>query len=399
MLLGKKIYADHSATTPVREEVVEVMSHVLKEDFGNPSSIHCLGRNAKKHLTEARKNIASVINAREEEIFFTSSGTEANNAVIFGIERLVDNKGLNKDKHIVATKIEHSAVKVPLEYLEKKGWKVSWLNVDSEGFINVDQLSSSIRERTALVSIIHANNEIGVIQDLKKISAMCKDYGVLFHSDAIQSFCKVPIDVQKLQIDFMSFSGHKIYGPKGVGALFIRSPNMLPPLILGGGQENNFRSGTENLPGIVGFGVAAKFLSSEMHAYSSNLGKLQIELIERLKTFQKDGNFIFTGPSREKYLCRLPGHVSICVKGQEGESLVLQMDLKGVCVSSGSACSNKKQPEIEPSHVLLAIGVNKEYAKGSLRITFGRDNTVEDVEYIAESLQSILSKMKTPTRI
>lgn len=398
MVLSKVIYADHSATTKVRPEVVESMVQVLKEDFGNPSSIHRFGQKAKYHLDEARVNVASLIGAKEEQIFFTSGGTESDNMVILGLAKYFeDTKVKNKDKHIISTKIEHSAVKEPLEYLEKKGWRVNWLNVDKEGFINLQELKSLISSRTFLVSIIHANNEIGTIQDLKNISDICRENNVLFHTDAIQSFGKIPIDVNEIDIDFMSISSHKIYGPKGVGALYIKDTSVVAPLLIGGGQENNIRSGTENLPGIVGFGVACRLLKDEMHKNAKKLRGLQMNLMEELSGIK---NLILTGVSlervrenipNEKYLYRIPGHVSICVKGVKGESLVLQMDLKGIAVSSGSACSSRNAAIstsiIEPSHVLFALGIPKDYVQGSLRLTLGRENTESDVKYIIDHIR------------
>lgn len=386
--MTKTVYVDHSATTKVRSEVVAVMLDVLQNDFGNPSSIHSYGKRAKRYLDDARENIASVINADKAQIFFTSGGTESNNMVIFGLVRALDDlKIKNKKKHIIASKIEHPSVKEPLEYLEKKGWKISWLNVDKEGFVNIEELKSVITEKTLLVSIIHANNEIGTIQDLKQISSICKTNKVLFHTDAVQSFCKIPIDLSYLDVDFMSFSGHKIYGPKGVGALYVKSPEIFTSLLIGGGQESQIRPGTENVPGIVGFGLAAKLLHSEMEENSKAIRLLQLQLMNGLSKIDR---VMLTGVSVENNIFRLPGHVSICVKDIEGENLVLQMDLHGVAASSGSACSSGT---MEPSHVLLAIGVPDSYVRGSLRLTLGRDNIFEDVSLIVKSIENVLDKL------
>lgn len=401
---SQAIYVDHSATTKVRPEVVEAMMQVLQEDFGNPSSIHRFGQKAKQRLDEARANVASLINAKEEQIFFTSGGTESNNIVTLGLAKYFEEIGVkNKDKYIITTKIEHPSVKEPIEYLERKGWRVTWLNVDKEGFIDLEELQDSINSKTLLVSIIHANNEIGTIQDLKKISDVCKRNNVLFHIDAVQSFGKIPIDVSNVDIDFMSMSGHKIYGPKGVGALYVKDSNVLTPLLFGGGQENNVRPGTENIPGIVGFGVACKLLKDEIYENVRKLRKLQIDLMKGLLELE---DLILTGVSldkvkenilNEKYLYRLPGHISFCVKGVEGENLVLQMDLRGIAVSSGSACSSRNMNEavIEPSHVLLAIGILNDYVKGSLRLTLGRENTKEDVDYVLSSLEDVIKKLRS----
>lgn len=387
MFSSKRIYADNSATTKVRPEVVSIMVDVLQENFGNPSSLHSYGKNAKKILNDSRKNIASLINANEDEVIFTSGGTESNNLVILGLVKMFPDK-----KHLITTKIEHSSVKEPFEYLEKNGWDVTWLDVDKKGFIDLEQFKSKIKENTLLVSIIHANNEIGTIQDIKSISSICKEKKVLFHSDCIQSFGKILIDVKELNVDFISLSGHKIYGPKGIGALYIKSSENINSLLIGGGQENGLRPGTENLPGIAGFGVAAKLLKDEMNFNSEKLKQLQLSLMEK---FVKIEGLVLTGPGVDDLEQRLPGHVSVCVKDIEGESLVLQMDLKGIAVSSGSACSSqKKDKAVEPSYVIKALGLPKDYEKGSLRITFGMENTLEDSECIESSLKEILEKIK-----
>ena len=398
---NKIIYADNSATTKVREEVISAMNAVFRDDFGNPSSIHQYGRKAKLLLTSSREKTALVINAKPEEIFFTSGGTESDNTVIFGIANSVEEKKLKKSRHIITSSIEHPAIKAPLEYLEKKGWQIIWLPVDNEGFIDLKELESAISPQTALVSIIHANNEIGTIQDLKKITSICKKNDVLFHTDAVQSFGKIPIDVQDMNIDFLSVSSHKIYGPKGAGALYIKDKNKIAPLIIGGGQENNLRSGTENLPGIAGFSTAAYLLKQELLENSKRLRKLQITLMEKLLKCKK---IIFTGAGLEKvkenipvekFLYRIPGHVSFCVQNTEGENLVLQADLRGIAISSGSACSSKdiEKPILEPSHILKAIKVRQDYIKGSLRITLGRENTEEDVSYISETIKTIINSL------
>ena len=268
-------------------------------------------------------------------------------------------------------------------------------------------MSSTITPATSLVSIIHANNEIGTIQNLKKISNVCKENNVLFHADAVQSYGKVPIDVENLNIDFLSMSSHKIYGPKGIGALYIRSENSLAPLLVGGGQENSLRSGTENVPGIIAFGIASKLLKNEMHENATKLRKLQVKLMEGLSSID---NVVLTGPllekvkeniPQEKYLYRIPGHVSICCRGIEGESLVLQVDMKGIAASSGSACKSKDLisgiSSFEPSHVLVAINVHNDYVQGSLRLTLGRENMEENVVYIIESLNEIMQKLNKNT--
>ena len=401
----KPIYADHSATTRVRPEVVEAMKEVLEVDFGNPSSIHSFGRKAKKYLNEARANISAAINANEDKIYFTSGGTESNNTVIFGATNFFESRlnNLSKDKHLIVSKIEHSSVKEPFEYLEKKGWKVSWINVDNEGFVSLDELKNKITAKTFLVSIIYANNEIGTIQNLKKISEICQERSVLLHTDAVQAFAKIPINVKECEIDFITFSSHKIYGPKGIGAVYAKS-NLISPVLVGGGQENNLRAGTENLPGIVGFGLAAKLLNCEIIENTKMLRKYQIALME---SFQENNNVVLTGPGlgkvkenvpHEKFIYRLPGHVSFCCKGIEGESLVLQLDLKGIAVSSASACKSNEQgsiTKVEPSHVLKACSVPQEYIKGSLRLTLGRENTEEEVFYVKDVINQLCSNKFT----
>ncbi len=398
MFNKKIIYADNSATTKVRNEVAEVMLKVLKEDFGNPSSIHSYGRKAKSHLEEARNNIASLINADNEQIFFTSGGTESINTVIFGISKMTD------IGHIITTKTEHPAAKESLEYLEQKGWNITWLSVDKEGFIDLEELKRNISRRgllqQTLVSIIHVNNEIGTIQDLKTISEICSKNNVLFHIDAVQSFGKIPINVKETNIDFMSISSHKIYGPKGTGALYIKSFDKLSPILIGGGQENKIRPGTENLPGIAGFGIAAKLIKDEILSNAKRLRKLQFELMEK---FSKTENIMLTGPGLdkikenipdEKFLYRLPGHISICCKDIEGESLVLQADLKGLAISSGSACSTKNSTvQIKPSHVFHACGVPSAYIKGSLRISLGKDNFEDEIPHIFEMIKGIVENV------
>ena len=394
------IYADYSATTPVRQEVLDAMTEVLKNDFGNPSSIHRFGKEAKRQLESARDKIASLINAKPEQIIFTSGGTESNNSVILGTARFYEKSKLtNKKKHIITTKIEHPSVKEPIEYLEAQGWEVTWLNINKEGFIDLEELKNNITSQTMLVSIIHASNEIGTVQDLKAISKICHEKQALLHIDGIQSYGKIPIDVNDLKIDFLSMSAHKIYGPKGVGALYVRSQEGFEALQFGGGQESKIRPGTENLAGIVGFGVAAHCIKAEMLANAKTLRKFQIKLME---DFSKIENVILTGASldkvkenlrEEKYLYRIPGHISLCCRKIEGESLVLQSDLRGIAMSSGSACKNNSGDEtgkIGPSHVLLASNVPQDFLKGSIRITLGKHNTESDVDYIGETVKNIV---------
>ncbi len=382
---NKRIYADHSATTQVRQEVVNTMVNAFQENFGNPSSLHSYGKKAKVKLKEARSKIGTVLNSNPENIIFTSGGTEANNLVILGLAKELPP---NKKKHIITTKIEHSSIKDPLEYLEEKGWNISWLDVDKEGFIDLNQLKSFISSETLLVTIIHGNNEIGTIQNLKEISSICRKNNVLFHSDCVQTFCKIPVDVKKLDIDFVTISGHKVYGPKGIGALYVKDLTSINPIFMGGGQEYGIRPGTEPMPNIIGFGIASELLNSEMSANEKKLRSLQLKLEQGLS---KSKNLIFTGPPVNN---RLPGHISFCVNNISGESLVLQLDLKNIAVSSASAClSNKSDDdEIKPSHVIKALCLPAEYEKGSIRISLGKDNTEDEVQRIISSLQEILNK-------
>lgn len=395
----KKVYADNSATTKTRDEAVDSMLNVLKEDFGNPSSIHSFGRKAKSILNNSREEIAKVVNAKPEEIYFTSGGTEADNLVLSGIEKYV-RENSKKSKHIISSKIEHSAIKTPLEVLENNGWEITWLNVDKEGFVSLEELKNSIKEETALVSIIHANNEIGTIQDLKTISNICKEKKVLLHSDMVQSFCKAPINLKEICVDFASFSSHKIYGPKGVGALYINSEISsfeFTPLFFGGSQEQKIRPGTENLAGIVGFATAAKFLISELNENKSKLQKLEEIILSKISQIN---NIILTGAQSGS--SRIPGHISFCAKDLKGENLVLQFDLKGIAVSSGSACSsNEKSGTIdenailEPSHVLKALGVNEDCINGSIRISLGKYNTEEEAQYLANTIESVIQNLSS----
>ena len=401
----KIIYADHGATTKIRAEVLEIMTEVLSNNFGNPSSIHTVGKKSREIIEIARESLAKLVNAEANQIYFTSGGTESDNAVILGLARLFEKSPeqfKNKQKKIITSKIEHPAVKEPLEYLQNKGWDIKWVDVDKEGFLNLDQLTEYLTSDVLLVSVIHANNEIGTIQDIKTISRLCRQKNILFHTDAIQSVGKIPVDLKELEADFLSMSAHKIYGPKGVGALYIKADINLLPLQFGGGQENNIKPGTENVPGIAGFGEAARLIKNELKYNAEYLSSLQIKLFESLSEVKK---LIPTGPSvqkikenfsREKYLYRVPGHVSFCTDLMEGESLVLQLDLRKIASSSGSACRSRevqtKNARIEPSHVLLACGFKENIAKGSLRLTFGRDNTEEDILYIAKCIKGIIDK-------
>lgn len=377
------VYADHSATTGVRPEVLEAMLPYLKEEYGNPSSIYKKARTAKEALEKARDQVAKAIGAKSAtEVFFTGSGTEADNWALKGIFEAYANKG----NHIITTAVEHHAILHTCEYLEKvRGAKITYLPVDSEGFVRLDALKDAITEETILVSVIAANNEIGTINPIKEIAKICHEKGVLLHVDAVQAIGNIPIDVQEMGIDLLSMSGHKFYAPKGVGALYVKKGVRLPSFIHGGDQERKKRAATENIPSIVGMGVAIELAVAEMEERNRTLIPLRDRLINEIEEripFAK-----LNGP-REN---RLPGHVNFSFEFIEGESLLLLLDMAGICASSGSACTSGS---LDPSHVLMAIGLPHEIAHGSLRLTLGRENTAEDVDYIMEKLPPIVERLR-----
>ena len=374
-----KIYLDNGSTTRVDDEVVEEMSIYLKERYGNASSLHQLGREANDALEKSRQTIAQKINAEPDEIVFTPGGSESDNLAIKGIAYA------NKDKgnHIITSKIEHPAVTESCKALEREGFKITYLDVDKEGFVDLGQLKKSITDNTILVSIIHANNEIGTIQDLESIGEICKDSGVLLHSDAVQSFCKVPIDVERTNIDLLSFSAHKVHGPKGVGALFIRKGTKIKKLNHGGGQEHNLKAGTENIPGIAGFAKAVEIYGKR---HVEHMKKLSSKLIKDIL-----GNVEacrLNGPKGKDRLCN---NVNIVFEYIEGEAILMQLDLKGIAVSTGSACSSQS---LKPSHVLMAIGLPHEIAHGSIRFTLSKYTTEEDIDYTVRTVKEIVKDLR-----
>ena len=377
------VYADHSATTGVRPEVLEAMLPYLKEEYGNPSSIYKKARTAKEALEKARDQVAKAIGAKSAtEVFFTGSGTEADNWALKGIFEAYANKG----SHIITTAVEHHAILHTCEYLEKvRGAKITYLPVDSEGFVRLDALKDAISDETILVSVIAANNEIGTINPIKEIAEICHEKGVLLHVDAVQAIGNIPIDVQEMGIDLLSMSGHKFYAPKGVGALYVKKGVRLPSFIHGGDQERKKRAATENIPSIVGMGVAIELAVAEMEERNRTLIPLRDRLINEIE--EKIPFAKLNGP-REK---RLPGHVNFSFEFIEGESLLLLLDMAGICASSGSACTSGS---LDPSHVLMAIGLPHEIAHGSLRLTLGRENTAEDVDYIMEKLPPIVERLR-----
>lgn len=379
--MKKSIYLDYSATTPVKKEVLDEMLPYFGEKYGNPSSIYTIGRESKKAIDEARDRIAKAVGATPREIFFTGGGSEADNWAIKGIA--YGNRG--KGNHIITTKIEHHAVLHVCEYLEKDGFEVTYLDVDEYGMIDLEQLKEAITDKTILITIMYINNEIGTIQPVKEIAKIAKEKGVYFHTDAVQALGNVSIDVKELGVDIMNFSAHKIYGPKGVGAIYIRKGVKLHPLIHGGAQERKKRAGTENVPGIVGFGKAAELAVENLDDHITHVKNLRDKLIRGIKENIKYVRL--NGHPTERH----PGNVNFCFEFIEGESLLLSLDMVGIAGSSGSACTSGS---LDPSHVLMAIGLTHEIAHGSLRLSIGDFTTEEDIEYVIENLKVIVERLR-----
>ncbi len=376
-----QIYLDHSATTKLKKEVLDTILPFLTEQYGNPSTIYTLGREAKKAIDSAREQVAKAINAQPNEIYFTSSGTESDNWAIKGVAYANKQKG----KHIITSNIEHHAVLHTCEFLEKEGLEITYVPVDNEGILDLEQLKKAIRPDTILISVMLANNEIGTIQPIKEISQLAKEHGIYLHTDAVQAIGSIPVDVNDLGVDLLSLSGHKIYGPKGVGVLYVKTGTKISPFIHGGGQERGKRAGTENVANIVGIGKAIELATQDIQAYSTHLQELRDMTIEEiLKTIPHSR----LNGHREK---RLPGNVNISFEYIEGESILLMLDSKGISASSGSACTSGS---LDPSHVLLAIGLPHEIAHGSLRLTFGEENTKDDVKYLLEVLPPIIERLR-----
>ncbi len=375
------IYLDHAATTYVKPEVFETMKPYFCEHFGNASSIYTLGRDSKKTIEEAREKVAKALGAQAREIYFTGSGSEADNWAIKGIA----NANKKKGNHIIASAIEHPAILNSCKYLESEGFEVTYLPVDSDGLVSLEDLKKSVKDTTILISIMFANNEIGTIQPIQEIGAFAREKGIYFHTDAVQAIGNVAIDVEKLNIDLLSLSGHKFYGPKGVGALYVRKGVRISSFIHGGAQERGKRASTENLPGVIGLGKAIELAAENMETYNKKLLDLREKTIEGLMAKIP---YIRLNGHRTS---RLPGNVNISFQYIEGESLLLMLDMIGVCGSSGSACSSGS---LDPSHVLMAIGLPHEIAHGSLRLTFGEENTQEDVDFILEEIPKIVSRLR-----
>jgi cysteine desulfurase len=377
----RRIYMDHAATTPLHPEVREAMLPYLGELFGNPSTIYEEGRDAKKAVEEARARVAGALGADPEEIIFTSGGTEADNMAVFGVMEA----GRGKGDHLVTTVVEHHAVLEPCRRLEKSGFRVTYLPVDGNGLVDPDEVRRALTPSTVLVSVMHANNEIGTIQPVEEISALCREVGVYFHTDAVQTVGALETRVDKLGVDLLSVSAHKLYGPKGVGCLYVRKGTRLHGMILGGGQEKRRRAGTENVPGIVGFGKAMELAGREWKERSDHVRPLRDRLIEGI--LEEIPHTELNG-HRER---RLANNVNVRFRFVEGEAICLRLDFLGISASTGSACSSES---LEPSHVLLALGVSKEEAHGSLRFTLGTGNTPEDVDYVLEKLPDVIRGLR-----
>lgn len=377
----RRIYLDHNATTPLRPEVLEAMLSYYKNVFGNASTIYSFGQEARKAVDDAREALACLIGAEPKEIVFTSGGTEADNFALKGVASALKGKG----GHIVISSIEHHAVLFTCKYLEKMGKKITYLPVDKYGWLDPERVKEAITNQTILISIIHANNEIGTIEPIAEIGKIARTCGVYFHTDAVQTVGKIPINVNELGIDLLSLSAHKFYGPKGVGALYIRKGTKIHPLFHGGEQERKRRAGTENVPCIVGLGEAAKIASKEMKQEYSHVKELRDKLENKIKD---NIDYIRLNGHRTE---RLPSTSNISFEFIEGESLILNLDLKGIAASTGSACASGS---LEPSHVLLAIGVPPAIAQGSIRFSLGRDNQKEDIDYTVENLVEIVGRLR-----
>ena len=378
---GKIVYLDHAATTYVRPDVFEAMKPYFCEKFGNASSIYSIGRETKKAVENAREQVAKALGAQPREIFFTASGSEADNWAIKGVAYANKSKG----NHIITSSIEHPAVLSTCQQLEKEGFEVTYLPVDSDGLVSAEDLRAAIKDTTILVSIMTANNEIGTIQPIAELGAVAKEKGVLFHTDAVQAIGNVKIDVNEMNIDLLSLSAHKFYGPKGVGALFIRKGVKINNLIHGGHQERGKRASTENVPGIVGLAKAIEIATENLEEYNKKLISLREKTIEGIMAKVP---YVKLNGHRHQ---RLPGNVNFSFQFIEGESLLLMLDMKGICGSSGSACSSGS---LDPSHVLMSIGLTHEIAHGSLRLTFGEENSEEDVDYILSVIPEIVAKLR-----
>ena len=379
--MSKLIYLDNAATTQTSPKVVEAMLPYFTEFYGNPSSVYTFSAGNKDAINNARKTIGDAINTKPENIYFTAGGSEADNWAIKATADLLKNKG----RHIITSKIEHHAVLHTCQYLENQGFEVTYLNVDENGLIDLKELEDAIREDTILISIMFANNEIGTIEPVKEIGRIAHEHGILFHTDAVQAFCQVPIDVEDMNIDMLSTSAHKLNGPKGIGFLYIRKGVKIKSFVHGGGQERKRRAGTENVPGIVGFGKAVELAMASLKERTDKEKELRDYFIKEIE--EKIPYSILNG---DRYL-RLPNNVNFSFEFIEGESLLLMLDMKNICASSGSACTSGS---LDPSHVLLAIGLPHEIAHGSLRLTLSEETTKEDADIVIAELVKIVERLR-----
>ena len=374
-------YFDNSATTRVKEEVFNEMIPYLSIEYGNPSSIYSIGRSAKRAINESRRRVASLINCNPEEIYFTSCGSESDNTALKGIAYANQQKG----KHIITSKIEHPAILNSCKNLENKGFYISYIDVDESGIINLEKLENEITTQTILISVMYANNEIGTIQPIKEIAQIAHSHGIIFHTDAVQAVGNIPIDVKKMDIDMLSLSGHKLYAPKGIGALYVKKGIEFERFMDGGHQEKNKRSGTENVAEIVALGKACQIAEKNLEKYQEKLINMREYCLKKIK--ENIPNVHINGTMDK----RLPGNINVSFENLDSGELLLRLDEVGICASGGSACSSK---EANPSHVLTAIGLPSELSKGALRLTFGDYNTMDDVDYLIENLTRIVKEMK-----
>jgi len=375
------VYLDYSATTPIKPEVLEAMMPFLTQQYGNPSSLHSFGRESRKAIDHARDQIASSLNAAPDEVFFTGGGSEADNWAIKGTAYALRSKG----RHIITTAVEHHAVLHTCEYLEKEGFQVTYLPVDEHGLISLEDLKNAIKSDTILISVMYANNEIGTIQPIEEVGRIAREHKILFHTDAVQAYGHITIDTKNLPVDMISISAHKLYGPKGVGALYLRKGVRIHNLVHGGGQEKKKRAGTENIAGIVGFGKAAALAYEDIKAHNKRLTSLRDNLKNRLL---ESIPYTRLNGHAEKRLCN---NVNLSFEFIEGESMLLSLDMVGIGASSGSACTSGS---LDPSHVLLAIGLSHEIAHGSLRLTLGDMTTQEEIDYVVEQLPPIVQRLR-----
>ena len=378
----KRIYLDYAATTPTAPEVVEAMLPYFTDRFGNPSSIHSFGQEGKAAIEEAREKIANLIGAKQEEIIFTSGGTESNNSALKGVAYANQHKG----NHIITTPLEHHAIIEPCNFLEKSGFKVTYLPVDKDGLLNPEEVKKAITTKTILISVIHANNEIGTIEPIAEIGRIARERDIYFHTDAVQTFGHLPINVDELNVNLLSISAHKLCGPKGMGALYVKKGTRMVSFMHGGEQERRRRASTENVPAIVGFGKAVEIAEEKMEEEAKELTILRDKLIKGI--FEKIDHVCLNGHPTK----RLPNNINVSIEFVEGESMLLNLDMEGIAASTGSACSSSS---LEPSHVLLSLGLSPELAHGSLRFTLGRYTKEEEIDYVLEILPKIVDKLRS----